>query len=121
MAVFALGIAPTRNKGHIGVGGLARLGFMAFHLQAQPFTVLAPGTDGLAIQASLLRGQGETVSFRVTDSNASVPVRYTGILPDLFKEGTGVVADGQWDGTTFVASEVLAKHDEDYMPPGVAQ
>ena len=61
------------------------------------------------------------VSFVVTDLNNKVPVQFNGILPDLFKEGTGVVADGQWDGTTFVASEVLAKHDEDYMPPGVAQ
>lgn len=61
------------------------------------------------------------VSFVVSDMNQKVPVEFTGIVPDLFKEGTGVVADGQWDGTTFVASEVLAKHDEDYMPPGVSE
>lgn len=61
------------------------------------------------------------VSFVVSDLNNKVPVQFNGIVPDLFKEGTGVVADGQWDGTTFVATEVLAKHDEDYMPPGVAQ
>lgn len=61
------------------------------------------------------------VSFVVTDKNHAVPVTFTGILPDLFKEGTGVVADGRWNGTTFQAHEVLAKHDEDYMPPGVEQ
>jgi len=59
------------------------------------------------------------VRFVVSDMNQKVPVEFTGIVPDLFKEGTGVVADGRWDGTTFVASEVLAKHDEDYIPPGV--
>jgi len=61
------------------------------------------------------------VRFVVSDLNNKVPVEFNGIVPDLFKEGTGVVADGQWDGTTFKASEVLAKHDEDYMPPGVKQ
>jgi cytochrome c-type biogenesis protein CcmE len=61
------------------------------------------------------------VRFVVSDLNNKVPVQFNGIVPDLFKEGTGVVADGQWDGTTFLATEVLAKHDEDYMPPGVAQ
>ena len=61
------------------------------------------------------------VSFVVSDLKHKVPVEFNGIVPDMFKEGTGVVADGQWDGRTFVASEVLAKHDEDYMPPGVEQ
>jgi cytochrome c-type biogenesis protein CcmE len=61
------------------------------------------------------------VRFVVSDKNQRVPVEFTGIVPDLFKEGTGVVADGNWNGTTFMASEVLAKHDEDYMPPGVDQ
>ena len=59
------------------------------------------------------------VRFVVSDKSNKVPVEFNGIVPDLFKEGTGVVADGQWNGTTFLASEVLAKHDEDYMPPGV--
>lgn len=61
------------------------------------------------------------VRFVVSDTQSKVPVEFNGIVPDLFKEGTGVVADGQWDGRTFMASEVLAKHDEDYMPPGVEQ
>ncbi len=64
---------------------------------------------------------GLTTSFRVTDMKHTVAVRYTGMLPDLFREGQGVVTDGRLapDGT-FIASEVLAKHDENYMPPEVA-
>jgi len=61
------------------------------------------------------------VSFRVTDTAHTVPVVYQGILPDLFKEGKGVVAQGKLAGDgTFRASEVLAKHDENYMPPDAA-
>lgn len=60
---------------------------------------------------------GISVRFAVTDGEASVPVRYTGILPDLFREGQGVIADGAFDDRgTFIASRVLAKHDENYMP-----
>ena len=66
-------------------------------------------------------GDGVTISFRVTDTAASVPVRYRGLLPDLFREGQGVVADGSLDEDgTFIATEILAKHDETYMPPEVA-
>jgi cytochrome c-type biogenesis protein CcmE len=63
-----------------------------------------------------------TVRFRVTDTAKTIPVVYTGILPDLFREGKGVVAQGKLgtDGT-FRASEVLAKHDENYMPPEAAE
>ncbi len=61
------------------------------------------------------------VQFVVEDNQRSVLVVFTGILPDLFKEGTGVVADGSWDGQVFTATEVLAKHDEQYMPPGIEQ
>jgi cytochrome c-type biogenesis protein CcmE len=74
---------------------------------------------GLVEAGSLLRGQGDTVSFAVTDTNVVVPVRYTGILPDLFAEGAGMVALGKMEGDTFIASEVLAKHDETYMPKEV--
>jgi len=68
------------------------------------------------------RSDGLTVDFVVTDTARSIPVVYTGILPDLFKEGKGVVAQGRLgpDGV-FVASEVLAKHDENYMPPEAAE
>ena len=74
---------------------------------------------GMVEQASLKRGSdGLTVRFRVTDTVQTIDVVYTGILPDLFKEGKGVVAQGRLgnDGV-FQATEVLAKHDENYMPP----
>ncbi len=77
---------------------------------------------GMVEKGSLTReGDGLTVHFIVTDMAQRVPVTFKGILPDLFKEGKGAVAQGQLgaDGT-FVASEVLAKHDENYMPPEVA-
>ena len=77
---------------------------------------------GLVEKGSLKRlADGITVTFVVTDTGKSIPVRYKGILPDLFKEGKGVVAQGRLepDGV-FHASEVLAKHDENYMPPEAA-
>jgi cytochrome c-type biogenesis protein CcmE len=74
---------------------------------------------GLVEAGSLTRGQGETVTFRVTDTKVTVPVRYTGILPDLFTEGAGMVGTGAMEGDTFVATEILAKHDESYMPKEV--
>ena len=75
---------------------------------------------GLVEKGSLKR-DGLTVTFLVTDTAQTIPVRYEGILPDLFKEGRGVVAQGQVGGDgVFVAREVLAKHDENYMPPEAA-
>ncbi|MDK2775449.1 MAG: cytochrome c maturation protein CcmE [Tabrizicola sp.] len=74
---------------------------------------------GLVVEGSIQRGQGTEVAFAVTDTNATVQVRYTGILPDLFAEGQGTVALGRMEGDTFVATEVLAKHDEKYMPKEV--
>ncbi|GHF46890.1 cytochrome c maturation protein CcmE [Seohaeicola zhoushanensis] len=71
---------------------------------------------GLVEEGTLERGQGETVRFRVTDGGASVPVTYTGVLPDLFDEGQGMVGTGRYINGTFEASEILAKHDESYMP-----
>ena len=72
---------------------------------------------GLVEQGSVKR-DGVSVRFVVTDMARAIPVRYEGILPDLFKEGKGVVAQGQVGGDgVFVAREVLAKHDENYMPP----
>jgi cytochrome c-type biogenesis protein CcmE len=75
---------------------------------------------GLVENGSVVRESGLDVRFTVTDGKHSVPVRYSGVLPDLFREGQGVVALGsrQSDGT-FTAREVLAKHDEKYMPPEV--
>jgi cytochrome c-type biogenesis protein CcmE len=77
---------------------------------------------GLVEKGSLKRlPDGLTVSFVVTDTGKSIPVRYKGILPDLFKEGKGVVAQGRLEADgIFQAQEVLAKHDENYMPPEAA-
>jgi cytochrome c-type biogenesis protein CcmE len=75
---------------------------------------------GLVADGSVKRGQGETVSFDVTDGGASVTVMFAGILPDLFREGQGVIAEGRLTDGVFMASEVLAKHDENYMPREVA-
>jgi cytochrome c-type biogenesis protein CcmE len=75
---------------------------------------------GLVEEGSVKRN-GVQVNFVVTDSAKTIPVRYEGILPDLFKEGKGVVAQGQLKDGVFVAREVLAKHDENYMPPEAAE
>jgi cytochrome c-type biogenesis protein CcmE len=74
---------------------------------------------GLVETGTLQRGESTTVTFRVTDGGATVPVRFTGLLPDLFQEGQGMIGTGRMDGDTFVASEILAKHDESYMPKEV--
>ena len=74
---------------------------------------------GLVEEGSLLRGVGETVAFNVTDGNKSVSVKFTGILPDLFEENQGMVATGKFSDGVFYASEILAKHDESYMPKEV--
>lgn len=77
---------------------------------------------GMVVEGSVSRpGEGLTVQFDLTDNAREVTVRYTGILPDLFREGQGIVANGRiGDDGAFIAQEVLAKHDENYMPPEVA-
>ena len=76
---------------------------------------------GLVAEASVKRGSGTQIEFVVTDTLKTVPVVFNGILPDLFREGQGVVAEGRLDVSgRFVADSVLAKHDETYMPPDVA-
>ena len=90
-------------KDHVAAGTAVRLGGM-----------VSPGSLKRA-------GDGVTISFAVTDNAATVPVRFAGIVPALFREGSGVVADGRFDqGGLFVADTILAKHDERYMPPQVA-
>lgn len=78
---------------------------------------------GIVEEGSMVReNDGLTVLFNVTDGMETVPVKYVGILPDLFREGQGVVAQGKLgDDDLFTAKEVLAKHDENYMPPEVAE
>ena len=74
---------------------------------------------GLVKDGSLVRGSGTVIYFIVTDGNKSLPVEYSGILPDLFAEGQGMIATGNYIGGKFIASEILAKHDENYMPKEV--
>ncbi|MFE1600059.1 cytochrome c maturation protein CcmE [Methylobacterium sp. ID0610] len=86
---------------------------------------VAPGVrfrlGGLVLDGSVKRGPDGLVTFTVTDTGATVPVRYQGLLPDLFREGQGVVAEGALEpGGVFRADTVLAKHDETYMPREVA-
>jgi cytochrome c-type biogenesis protein CcmE len=75
---------------------------------------------GGLVEAGSVKVNGTQVQFVVTDTATTVPVRYVGILPDLFKEGKGVVVQGQLKNGVFEAREVLAKHDENYMPPEAA-
>ena len=131
---------PRHKRIALIVGGLAGLGIAAalvlsafqenlvfFYSPTQVANKEAPQgksfrIGGLVEQGSLKRGSdGLTVTFNVTDTAKVIPVTYSGILPDLFKEGKGVVAQGrlQPDGS-FKAHEVLAKHDENYMPPEAA-
>jgi cytochrome c-type biogenesis protein CcmE len=87
---------------------------------------IKPGTririGGLVKEGSVRRGDSLAVRFEVTDGKSTVPVAYQGLLPDLFRDGQGVVAEGALDPTgTFRADSVLAKHDETYMPKEVAE
>lgn len=131
---------PRHRRLAMVIGGLAVLGIGAalilnafnsnlvfFYSPSQVAAHEAPVNrsfriGGLVEEGSVERmSDGVTVRFAVTDTARTVPVRYTGILPDLFKEGKGVVAQGRLDDSgTFEATEVLAKHDENYMPPEAA-
>lgn len=96
-----------------------------FHTPSDIFEKqIAAGTrirlGGLVETGSVRRGQGTEVSFTVTDTLKQIPVAYSGVLPDLFREGQGVVAEGKLNADgTFTADSVLAKHDENYMPAEV--
>ena len=118
-----------------GVGTAAALATLAFEDNLlyfyNPSQVLAGDAPqgrtfrigGMVTQGSLKRTEGTLeVRFVVTDYQHSIPVRYEGLLPDLFREGQGMIAHGRMAaGGEFVADEVLAKHDENYMPPEVAE
>ena len=104
-----------------------RKNLMAFYTPSDLVTAQAPvGTKmrlgGLVERGSFKRGDGLKVEFVLVDCTNKVPVRFEGILPDLFREGQGIVANGELaDDHVFVANEVLAKHDENYMPPAMAK
>ncbi|MHC8508314.1 MAG: cytochrome c maturation protein CcmE [Rhodospirillales bacterium] len=76
---------------------------------------------GLVEDGSVTRPSADMLNFRVTDLNTAVPVTYRGLPPALFREGQGVVAEGRFEGGVFIADEILAKHDETYMPAEVAE
>lgn len=106
------------------IGYAMRDGINFFRTPSQVSETPPPSNEtfrigGLVEEGSLERGQGETIRFRVTDGGASVPVSYTGVLPDLFGEGEGMVGTGRLEDGVFVASEILARHDETYMPKEV--
>jgi cytochrome c-type biogenesis protein CcmE len=118
----------------IGVGTATALGLVAFRKNVmyymKPSELLAQNLPagatiqlgGMVETGSLRRGDGLKIEFVATDCSARVPVRYEGVLPDLFREGQGVIATGHMDADhAFVASRILAKHDENYMPPDVAK
>lgn len=106
------------------IGYAMRDGINFFRSPSQVTEAPPPETEtfrlgGLVEDGSIVRGQGETVTFRVTDGGATIPVAFTGVLPDLFSEGQGMIGTGKLVNGTFVASEILAKHDETYMPKEV--
>ncbi len=106
------------------IGYAMRDGINFFRSPAEVVEAPPPETElfrlgGLVEGGSLVRGDGETVRFSVTDGAASIPVTYTGILPDLFSENQGMIGQGHYVNGTFEAVEILAKHDETYMPKEV--
>jgi len=134
-------MTPARRKRLVlvlgivaGVGLAAFLATQAFRSNVMFFfdpTEVAAGKPpqgerfrlgGMVVKGSLVKTPGSLdVKFEVTDFKSTVPVTYDKILPDLFREGQGVVAHGRMHDGVFVADEVLAKHDEKYMPPEVAK
>jgi len=119
----------------IGVGAATAVALQAFQENIMYFYSPSQISDGeaprgrafrlggLVTAGSLQRVPGSIeINFVVTDNAQSIPVKYSGLLPDLFREGQGVIAHGKLDDNgVFLADEVLAKHDENYMPPEVAE
>ncbi len=106
------------------IGYAMRDGINFFRAPTQILAEPPPPTEvfrigGLVEEGSIVRGQGETIRFSVTDGNGVVPVTYTGVLPDLFEENQGMVGTGRYINGVFEAHEILAKHDETYMPAEV--
>lgn len=110
--------------------GLALRGFqenVSFYrtpsqLQQQATDGMRYRVGGLVERGSVGRADdGVTLTFRVTDTHAALPVQYKGLVPDLFREGQGVVVEGRLQGGTMTADTVLARHDERYMPPEAAK
>ena len=120
--LFVAGIAAAMSLATALVLNALRSNIVFFYSPSQVAAKEAPAGRsfrlGGLVERGSVRRDGLTVRFVVTDTVRSIPVRYQGALPDLFKEGKGVVAQGQVDAAgLFIAREVLAKHDENYMPP----
>lgn len=108
------------------IGYALRGGINFFRSPTQVAEHMPPSNEvfrigGLVKKGTLIRGDGKTIKFMVTDGSHAVPVRFTGVLPDLFAEGAGMVALGHMQNGTFVASQILAKHDANYMPKNVIE
>lgn len=121
IAVAAVALALSTGL----IGYAMRDGINFFRSPSQVVAEPPPATEvfrlgGMVEEGSIQRGQSEVISFRVTDFCESVEVRFRGILPDLFGENEGTVATGRLVDGVFEASEILAKHDETYMPREVA-
>ncbi|TNJ46777.1 cytochrome c maturation protein CcmE [Phaeobacter sp. B1627] len=106
------------------IGYAMRDGINYFRSPSQVMELPPPPSEtfrigGLVEEGTLKRGQGEVVTFSVTDGGATVPVTFKGVLPDLFAENQGMVGTGRYIDGVFEASEILAKHDESYMPKEV--
>ena len=106
------------------IGYALRDGINFFRSPAQIVAEPPPPSEtfrigGLVEEGSLIRGEVQTVRFSVTDGGAAVPVTFTGVLPDLFEENQGMVGTGNYINGVFEASEILARHDETYMPAEV--
>jgi len=119
LAVVALAVS-TATIGYALRGGINYFRAPSQLLAEPPGPGEVFRLGGLVEEGTLKRGQGEQVSFSVTDGGASVPVVFTGVLPDLFAEAQGMIGTGSYVNGVFEATEILAKHDETYMPKEVA-
>lgn len=118
VAVVAL-IAATALIGYALQDGINYFRSPSQVMEEPPVASEVFRIGGLVEEGSLVRGDGETVRFSVTDGGATVPVTFTGVLPDLFEENQGIVGTGRYINGVFEATEILAKHDETYMPKEV--
>ncbi|MEM7075906.1 MAG: cytochrome c maturation protein CcmE [Pseudomonadota bacterium] len=120
LAVVAL-VAATSLIGYAMRDGINFFRSPSEVLAAPPAPDEVFRIGGLVETGSLVRGAGETVIFNVTDGRCAIEVRYRGVLPDLFAEDEDMIGLGTYDGAVFTATEILAKHDEEYTPKEVAE
>lgn len=124
--MLAIGVGGAFLAGAATLASFAFRDAIVFFVPPSELIADAPAPDqrlrlgGMVAEGSLLRGQGKAVTFEITDYAETVPVSFAGVLPDLFREGQGAVCEGYYRDGVFQADEVLAKHDEKYMPPDIA-